>query len=189
MHFFFLDIADRSSLTYFLTFLYSIIFQHLKQLTTLRLNDNSINYIDLDAFAGLKKLRTVILSRNRLEPFDNRIFEQNPHIFNVNLAENKFMNLPDEPLLKSQSLQILDLQRCKMTNLPVRVFGELPNIRSIDLSGNLLIVLNMGPFMPNEKLRLLNIEENPLRCDAHIELTLAMMRRNRIKVFFRNCRE
>lgn len=99
------------------------------------------------------------------------------------------MNLPNEPLLKSQSLQMLDLRMCKMTNLPRRAFEEMPNLRSIDLSGNLLIVLNMGPFVPTEKLKLLNIEGNPIRCDAHFELTLSMMRRNRIKVFFRNCRE
>lgn len=153
------------------------------------MNDNSIDHIDLDAFAGLKKLNTVILSRNRLEAFDNRIFEQNPQLFSVDLAENTFMNLPNEPLIISQSLQMLDMKKCKMTNLPERVFEALPNIRSIDLSGNLLIVLNMGSFMPNDKLRLLNVEGNPLRCDANIEMVLVSMRRNRIKVFLQNCRE
>lgn len=164
-------------------------FQYLHHLISVTVNDNAIYYIDLDAFSGLKKLQTIILSHNRLQSFDNRILEQNPQIFNVNLAENNFMHLPNEPFLKSQSLQILDLHECKMTNLPVRLFEELPNIRSIDLSGNLLIVLNSGPFVQNYKLRLLNIEGNPLPCDVHVKMTLVQMTRNRIKVFFQKCGE
>lgn len=153
------------------------------------LNDNSIDYIDFDAFAGLRKLHSVDLSRNRLESFDNRIFEQSPQIFNVNFAENKFMNLPDEPLIKSHSLRILDMRLCKIAHLPARMFEMLPNIRSVDLSGNLLIVMNIAPFVPTAKLKLLNIEGNPIHCDSHVELTLIKMRQNSVKVFFQNCRE
>lgn len=141
----------------------------------------------MDAFAGLLKLREVILSHNHLESFDNRIFEQNPQIFNVNLAENKFMNLPNEPLIKSQSLHYLDLHDCQIANLPARIFEGMPNLRSIDLSGNLLIVLNMDPFVQNQRLKLLNYEGNPLRCNAHLQMTLDWMRRYKIKVFFPNC--
>lgn len=158
-------------------------------MTTLSLNDNSIIYIDLDAFVVSRKLHTVDLSRNRLESIDSHIFEQNRHLFNLNLAENMFMTLPNDPLIRSQSLQILDLQKCKMTNLPMRAFDELPNIRSIDLSGNWLIVLHMSPFMQTTKLKLLSVEGNPMRCDASMQMTLDAMRRNRIKVFFEKCRE
>lgn len=70
------------------------------------LHKNAINYIELDAFANLEKLLAIDLSYNRLESFDNRIFEQNLQLLRLNLTENKFMNLPNEPIVKSLSLQV-----------------------------------------------------------------------------------
>lgn len=67
---------------------------------------NSISFIELDAFASLTKLNTINLTYNRLESFDNRIFEQNLHLTIVDLSGNKFMHLPNAPILRSASLEV-----------------------------------------------------------------------------------
>lgn len=71
---------------------------------------NSISFIELDAFSSLTKLNTINLTYNRLESFDNRIFEQNLHLTVVDLSGNKFMHLPNAPILRSTSLEVNELQ-------------------------------------------------------------------------------
>lgn len=75
-------------------------------MNTLLLDRNSISFIDLDAFVTLTQLESINLANNRLESIDNRIFEENPQLTNVDLSVNKFMHLPNEPILKSKSLQV-----------------------------------------------------------------------------------
>lgn len=75
-------------------------------MNTLLLDRNSISFIDLDAFLTLTQLKSISLASNRIESFDNRIFEENPQLTNVDLSVNKFLHLPNEPILKSKSLQV-----------------------------------------------------------------------------------
>lgn len=82
------------------------LFQDLRYLQALLLNRNSISAIELDAFSSLTKLTTINLTYNRLELFDNRIFEQNLHLTSVDLSGNKFMHLPNMPILRSTSLKV-----------------------------------------------------------------------------------
>lgn len=143
----------------------------------------------MDAFVSLKNLQNIILANNRLETFDKNIFEQNTKLTNVNLSGNKFMNLNNVPILKSASVQMLAMQSSKLSHLHIRIFEELPNLKTIDLSDNLLITLNIVAFAHNQKLRNLNVERNPLACDAQLELSLVWLKRIRIKVKSRMCRE
>lgn len=54
----------------------------------------------------LDMLETVNLANNRLEWLDNRLFEQNRHLTRINLSANKFMELPNEPILRSESIEV-----------------------------------------------------------------------------------
>lgn len=86
---------------------FSFVFlQNLKRVTTLHLDHNAIDTIDLDAFYSLKELYYLSLSYNRIEHFDSRILEQNTKLITLNLAGNNFMNLANQPILKSQSLEV-----------------------------------------------------------------------------------
>lgn len=85
-------------------------FQDLRHLQTLLMNRNSISFIELDAFSSLTKLNAINLTYNRLESFDNRIFEQNLHLTVVDLSGNKFMHLPNAPILRSASLEVIVLR-------------------------------------------------------------------------------
>lgn len=77
---------------------------------TLLLNRNAISFIELEAFSSLQQLEFINLSDNRLELLDNRLFEQNNNLIDVNLSANKFMHLPNEPILCSKSIQVTYLQ-------------------------------------------------------------------------------
>lgn len=83
-----------------------VFFQHLKRVTTLHLDHNAIDTIDLDAFYSLKELKYLSLSYNRIEHFDRRILEQNTKLIALNLAGNNFMSIANQPILKSQSLEV-----------------------------------------------------------------------------------
>lgn len=91
----------------FLIFSFLLTSQQLKRVTLLRIDYNGIHTIDLDAFYTLKELKHLSLSYNRLERFDRRIFEQNTKLITLNLAGNNFMNLANQPIFKSQSVEVL----------------------------------------------------------------------------------
>lgn len=80
--------------------------QDLRYLKTLLLNHNSIAFIELDAFSSLTALRSVNLTSNRLEKFDNQIFEKNSRILSVDLSDNNFMYLENQPIIRSVSLEV-----------------------------------------------------------------------------------
>lgn len=142
-----------------------------------------------DAFIPITNLQTIDLANNRLATFDKNIFEQNSKLTSVTLSGNKFMNLNNVPILKSQSIQTLEMKNTKLTHLHLRLFEELPNLKTLDISDNLLITVNLVPFAQNIKLRSLNIEGNPLTCDPQLELTLIWFKRNRIRVKSKKCRK
>lgn len=71
--------------------------------------NNSISTIELDAFEKLHQLEHLILSNNRIELFDRRIIEMTRSLISMKLDGNKFMNLPNESLLKSHSLQVTNI--------------------------------------------------------------------------------
>lgn len=99
------------------------------------LNRNSISFIELDAFSSLTKLNIINLTYNRLESFDNRIFEQNLHLTIVDLSGNKFMHLPNAPILRSATLEVSNEHYSNFTSW-------LTNITHTDtLCDTLLIVV------------------------------------------------
>lgn len=88
---------------------WNCVFQNLHRMSMLLLNRNAISFIELDSFSMLTHLKRINLANNRIESFDNRIFEANAKLIDVDLSANKFMHLKNEPILKSQSIQVSDL--------------------------------------------------------------------------------
>lgn len=86
-------------------------------------------------------------------------------------------------------MQTLNLHKSFLTHLHLKYFEELPNVRSIDLSGNLLIVLNLAAFAVNNRLQELNINENRIKCDAQMDMSIVWLRRNNVRVNGDTCRK
>lgn len=161
----------------------------MSRLVSLQLDHNSIHSIALFAFADLKELKTVSLAYNRLSVFDKRIFEQNVKLRSLSLAGNNFMDLPNAPIVLSQSLEELDLRESKLSHLHYAFFRELPQLRSLDLAKNLLITINMAAFEANIHMESVKIDGNPFTCDIQMEMTLLLLKRRNIRTRLKNCRE
>jgi hypothetical protein len=54
----------------------------------------------------MQKLHRIDLSGNRLEQLDNRIFELNEELQEIDLSKNKFMTIHDSPFIISDSLEV-----------------------------------------------------------------------------------
>jgi len=132
-------------------------------------------------------LEHLVLAKNRLESFDNRIIEKLNRLVSLDLSENKFMDLRNSNMLKSRSLETLDLQNSQITHLYASMFQRMPQLKSINLSNNLLITLNISPFLSLNRLRFVNLDGNKLICDENMRTTLRWMQTRRITVQTGEC--
>lgn len=61
-------------------------FAHLNQLVWLYLDHNTIDVIDVLAFQGVRRLKDLILSSNRISHLDNNTFSDVPNLRNLDLS-------------------------------------------------------------------------------------------------------
>lgn len=153
----------------------------------LSLARNAISTIFLFAFAPLKKITFLDLSDNRLEYFSSELFESNEKLTSLDISKNKFMFLPDEPLIKSKSLEFLSLQNSHLSHLYPSFFSHLPNILNLDLSNNLLITVSSDTFKETSILHSVNLEYNRFSCAKELEKTLEYLRKRKVVVKIDRC--
>lgn len=152
--------------------------------------DNAIDTIELDAFVELQQMEHLSLRNNRLTQFDNRILEKAISLRSINLSGNKFMYLAaNVPLLRSRSLQYIDLHDAQVPALYANTFHEMPYLHTIDLSGNLLITIGQPVFNRSHQLKWLNVTGNPLICDENMQRTMRRWRQRRVNVAISDCGE
>ncbi|KAF7639708.1 hypothetical protein Mgra_00000629 [Meloidogyne graminicola] len=104
------------------------------QLTTLSLINVGLN--SLDGLPKLPALRTIDLSDNKLSGGLDKLAQNCPRLYHLNLCANKIEAIkPLEPLKDLEELTALDLFDCGVTELPQYrkdVFALLPQIRYLD---------------------------------------------------------
>ena len=109
---------------------------HLRAITRLLLNHDSISSLKENDFEGMSSLSALWLYNNDL----------------TTLPENVFSGLP--------SLTQLLLQHNKLTSLPKNAFSGLSNLTTLRLEGNELTSLPDGAFSGLTKLNKLNLSDN-----------------------------
>ncbi|XP_073820680.1 uncharacterized protein isoform X2 [Musca autumnalis] len=117
----------------------------------------------------MRRLSDLDLSYNRLEYLDERLFERNRHLENLNLEGNKFMSISHKPLLKSSSLRILSLRNSQLSFIPATMLDDLPNLTELDLSKNLLNTWRVEDFEKLRNLSKLKLSHNVFKCNAEIQ--------------------
>ncbi|CAK5051831.1 unnamed protein product [Meloidogyne enterolobii] len=104
------------------------------QLTTLSLINVGLN--SLDGLPKLPALRTIDLSDNKLTGGLEKLAQNCPRLYHLNLCANKIEAIKTlEPLKELTELTALDLFDCSVTELPQYrkdVFTLLPQIRYLD---------------------------------------------------------
>uniref|UniRef100_A0A3B5B0M1 Leucine-rich repeat transmembrane neuronal protein 4-like n=1 Tax=Stegastes partitus TaxID=144197 RepID=A0A3B5B0M1_9TELE len=135
-------------------------FAHLNQLIWLYLDHNSISAIDALAFHGVRRLKELILSSNKISHLHNNTFSAIPNLRNLDLSYNQLQSLQPGHFYGLRKLQNLHLRSNGLKQIFVRTFLECRNLEFLDLGYNRLRSLTRTTFLGLFKLKELHLEHN-----------------------------
>ncbi|XP_041856652.1 leucine-rich repeat transmembrane neuronal protein 4 [Melanotaenia boesemani] len=135
-------------------------FAHLNQLIWLYLDHNSINAIDALAFHGVRRLKELILSSNKIAHLHNNTFSAIPNLRNLDLSYNQLQFLHPGHFYGLRKLQNLHLRSNGLKQILIRTFLECRSLEFLDLGYNRLRSLTRTAFLGLFKLRELHLEHN-----------------------------
>ncbi|XP_035514608.1 leucine-rich repeat transmembrane neuronal protein 4 [Morone saxatilis] len=135
-------------------------FAHLNQLIWLYLDHNSINAIDALAFHGVRRLKELILSSNKITRLHNNTFSAIPNLRNLDLSYNQLQSLQPGHFYGLRKLQNLHLRSNGLRQILIRTFLESRSLEFLDLGYNRLRSLTRTTFLGLYKLKELHLEHN-----------------------------
>ncbi|KAF7668330.1 hypothetical protein LDENG_00018560 [Lucifuga dentata] len=135
-------------------------FAHLNQLIWLYLDHNSINTVDTLAFHGVRRLKELILSSNKITHLHNKTFSAIPNLRNLDLSYNQLQTLQPGHFYGLRKLQNLHLRSNGLKQIFVRTFLECRSLEFLDLGYNRLRSLTRTTFLGLFKLKELHLEHN-----------------------------
>ncbi|XP_067084602.1 leucine-rich repeat transmembrane neuronal protein 4 [Osmerus mordax] len=135
-------------------------FAHLNQLIWLYLDHNAISAIDSLAFQGVRRLKELILSSNKIAHLYNNTFNAVPNLRNLDLSYNQLQILEPGHFYGLRKLQNLHLRSNGLKRIPVRTFLECRSLEFLDLGYNRIRTLTRTTFLGLFKLKELHLEHN-----------------------------
>lgn len=135
-------------------------FAHLNQLIWLYLDHNSISVIDALAFRGVRRLKELILSSNKIAHLYNKTFSAVPNLRNLDLSYNQLQSLQPGHFHGLRKLQNLHLRSNGLKEIFIRTFLECRSLEFLDLGYNRLRGLTRTTFLGLFKLKELHLEHN-----------------------------
>ena len=136
---------------------------HLAAITgSMDLRHRGIDSLKVGDFAGLTRLETLKLSRNRLRTLPAGVFAGLGSLKDLDLWYNELQTLPADVFSGLTSLQDLDLEENELRVLPAGVFDGL-SLRFLGLEGNRLRTLPPGMFADVDVTLTLDLSDNALR--------------------------
>ncbi|CAL8347274.1 unnamed protein product [Lota lota] len=135
-------------------------FAHLNQLVWLYLDHNAIGVIDALAFRGIRRLKELVLSSNKIAHLQNNTFVSVPNLRNLDLSYNHLQSLQPGHFYGLRKLQNLHLRSNGLRQILVRTFLECRSLEFLDLGYNRLRSLNRTAFLGLLKLKELHLEHN-----------------------------
>ncbi|XP_040011763.1 leucine-rich repeat transmembrane neuronal protein 4 [Xiphias gladius] len=135
-------------------------FAHLNQLIWLYLDHNSIDAIDALAFHGVRRLKELILSSNKITHLHNNTFSAIPNLRNLDLSYNQLQSLQPGHFYGLRKLQNLHLRSNGLKQILIRTFLECRSLEFLDLGYNRLRSLTRTTFLGLFKLKELHLEHN-----------------------------
>ncbi|KAM4617059.1 leucine-rich repeat transmembrane neuronal protein 4 [Polymixia lowei] len=135
-------------------------FAHLNQLIWLYLDHNAISVIDALAFHGVRRLKELILSSNKITYLHNNTFSAVPNLRNLDLSYNQLQSLQPGHFYGLRKLQNLHLRSNGLKQILIRTFLECRSLEFLDLGYNRLRSLTRTTFLGLFKLKELHLEHN-----------------------------
>ncbi|XP_058492766.1 leucine-rich repeat transmembrane neuronal protein 4 [Solea solea] len=135
-------------------------FAHLNQLIWLYLDHNAINAVDALAFHGVRRLKELILSSNKISYLHNNTFSAVPNLRNLDLSYNQLQLLQPGHFYGLRKLQNLHLRSNGLKQIFTQTFLECRSLEFLDLGYNRLRSLMRTTFLGLFKLKELHLEHN-----------------------------
>ncbi|KAM3613797.1 uncharacterized protein V6R79_005162 [Siganus canaliculatus] len=139
-------------------------FYHTPNIQTLKLNINTIAFLDREALKGLKRLETLRLDNNLLTDLFNNTFEDLCNLKILNLRNNRISVIFNGTFSRLGNLTTLDLGGNKITHFDTAGFIGLKSLSKFYLDGNNL--KKIEPFFYREfqdTLTVLDLEHNQIQ--------------------------
>ena len=144
---------------------------HLKAITRLNLNNQSITSLKVGDFDGLTSLLDLDLHDNALTTLPVGIFDDLTALTSLGLQDNDLKTLPAGIFDQLTALTQLNLLENELTTLPAGIFDGLTAVTSIDLLHNELTSLPDGLFKGLTALKLFRLGSSAV---APLPLTVSL---------------
>ncbi|KAM8917807.1 amphoterin-induced protein 1-like [Spinachia spinachia] len=150
----------------------------LNRLHSLLLSHNGLNFLSLEAFANVKKLRYLDLSSNYIRQLDEFIFEPLEDLEVLLLYSNRISQIDRTAFSGLVSLQRLYLSYNQISRFPlelVKEWSRLDSLRLLDVSSNRIkaLPLNELQALPAWIKNGLYFHNNPLPCSCEVHEVVA----------------
>jgi Leucine-rich repeat (LRR) protein len=140
----------------------------LANVTSIKIANSSIEYISPSAFSGLNELYSVNLTSIGIDLIHPDTFTNNTKLKILTLSGNNLnvMQSLSSPytdyMLKSQSIEELDISNCNMLEFLPTAFSQMKSIIYINLAGNKLTTLPQGLFDKTDTIEELDLSYNKI---------------------------
>lgn len=140
----------------------------LVNVTSIKIANSSIEYISPSAFNGLNELYSVNLTSIGIDLIHPDTFANNTKLKILTLSGNNLnvMQSLSSPytdyMLKSPSIEELDISNCNMQEFLPTAFSQMKNIIYINLAGNKLTTLPQGLFDKTDTIEELDLSYNKI---------------------------
>lgn len=156
--------------------------EHLPPATEeLRLNNNDLSVLEATgAFKGLKQVKKINLSNNKISEIEDGAFEGASSVVELHLTANHLESVRGSMFRGMDGLRMLMLRNNKISCIHNGSFTGLPQVRLLSLYDNQLSTILPGAFDTLPNLSTLNLLANPFNCDCRLSWFGAWLRSRRI---------
>lgn len=139
-------------------------FYHTPNVTTLKLNINTVAFLHRKALQGLKSLKTLRLDNNLLTDLFNDTFAGLNNLQILNLRKNQISVIFKGTFSSLSSLTTLDLGGNKITHFEASAFHGLKSLSKFYLDGNHLRQIDSAQYSAfQDTLTVLDLQRNQIR--------------------------
>lgn len=144
----------------------------MTEATTLNLANNQITFIEYDAFDNLDELLNLDLSNNKLQNFEDDVFEWNPlKLKSLNLSHNLFESIHHFLFFDLNNLVELDISNNNLAWIHPHSFDDSTKLEHLNLSHNKLkyFKYHWVQKIVDANLVSLNLLDNDFKCDCALK--------------------
>uniref|UniRef100_A0A3P8SDP0 Leucine rich repeat transmembrane neuronal 4 n=1 Tax=Amphiprion percula TaxID=161767 RepID=A0A3P8SDP0_AMPPE len=142
------------------------VFQDVPENITTGCQGLSLRYnnlaIDALAFHGVRRLKELILSSNKISHLHNNTFSAIPNLRNLDLSYNQLQSLQPGHFYGLFKLKELHLEHNQFSRINFFIFPRLSNLQALYLQWNRIRSINQAVFQCMPNLQILNLESNKL---------------------------